>query len=211
MYQHDSIYAHFSLTMVLDPLLGKTCGILYYSCPLFQKWFEDYLRIKKRHAGNPMLVPLLLLDFRSRDIGPALAKADDAIYKTEKLIGTHQNNHHRIERQRKKGCHSHGEEVWKRPGFHAASREMSSVASKCLVWEMKCRTNLKLLEWIERMDSRIEKLKNNTTGSNSVLANQIEFLEKRLENSLIQCLSLAHRAEIQIKAVSRFIMVKTKG
>lgn len=149
-----------------------------------------------------MFVPLLLVEYRIKDIATHLSKARNEIHRIEKLIGTYRN-YYRIEAERKMGFHSHGEEVWKRPGFEEAPGELTSVTSECLVWQSKCEMNLKLLEWIEGTNSRIGKLYPNAEGRDVDFATKIEFMKTGLENNLILCTYIVHRAEVQIQAVSR--------
>lgn len=62
--------------------------------------------------------------------------------------------------------------------------------------------NINLLEWITMMNGLFEKMKVGGSDDEVLLGHKIAFMRTGLEISLIQCGYLAHRAEVQVQAVS---------
>ncbi|KAH0542499.1 hypothetical protein FGG08_003095 [Glutinoglossum americanum] len=200
----DSEVTNFSLLMVTNPSSGTTCGVLHMLLKAELQQVRKRLDALRKIAWNPMLLPTILVELRTKSIPNNLSKIRTAVYETEKVIGTHKNYEHKSTHARW-GYYAQGREVWDREGFESSAGELTSLASHCVLLESKCQINLRLLQWIEEMDNALPlgaagQRAGPGAQPKAALSGKIAFMRNGLENNRIRSEYLGKRAQVQVQA-----------
>lgn len=150
----DARLTNFSLATVHSPSARTTRITLHLLLKAELQYLLRRLRSLEHLVGNPLLVPLILMESGTEHIQGDLEHIRTSLYYTEKMMGTHKNYRENV-LHRQHGYYARGKMVWNQSEFDAAPGRLNSMVSECVMIETMCTINEQLLGWLETLNDQL--------------------------------------------------------